>query len=145
MSNPFTITTVFERNLSEFNAFRDEATQGLHPSMIFDSPNFHWFELKMKNEITRIEAIRDQTEPDRNHQWKWPDRFRVIYEKKGERTEQVIERGYRGAEIGKIEICGMKLYQFSPTKIMARKSFISLSFKVGRQVKTIETQKEKDY
>ena len=140
MVKAFVITTTTQRTLSELASYHEQAAQ-LEPAlMILGSRNFHWLELKMRDEMTRIEAIRTHPQPDREHEWKWPHSFRVIHDKKGRRTEQEVERGHRGKGIYAIEICGVRPDELSLLTVMRRKSFVSFSFQVGRQTKMITPQ-----
>lgn len=140
----FVITTTAQRDLAEFNsadAHRDEAVQ-ITVLGVLDSPNFQWLELRMRGETTRIEAIRKNPAPDKKYRWEWPEGFRVIHDKRGQHVEREVERGCRGVGISTIEIAGMNPFQFSHTRMMRRKDFISFSFKVGRLTKVIAPQTE---
>lgn len=136
MSKSFTIITTVERELLELYSLRDHEVEIPVLSAV-DSPNFHWLELKMVDETTRIEALRKQSEPDTKYRWKRPESFLVLHEREGKRTEQQIQRGYRGAGLAQIEIQGTKLLQFHPLAVIEQKDFLSLSFKVGRLTKVI--------
>lgn len=141
MSKTFDITTTTERTFSELASYsRDQASQIEPALLILDSRNFHWLELKLVGETTRIEAVREKPEPDRKHQWEWPERFRVVHEGRGGRTEREVERGLCGAGISTLEICGVKPREFSLPRMMRRKRFISFSFRVGRQTKVVTPQ-----
>jgi hypothetical protein len=144
VSTSFIITEVTERDLPEFDNYRDQAVQGLHSSTIFDTHQFHWFELRMKNDVIRIEAMRDKPEPDEDHRYEWPDRFRIIREYYGERTEKVIERGPKGSVIATFEIYGTRLFHFHPLEVIDSDRFIAISFKVGRLTKTILPKGEQE-
>jgi hypothetical protein len=136
----FFITTTLERTLSEINSYRDREAQIEPLLLILDSRNFHWMEMHMKQEMTRIEAIRANLEPDRNHQWEWPTAFRVIQVKKGRRTEHEVQRGHRGKGIFLLEICGMPFQKFSLPTLMRRRHFCSFAFRVGRLTKVVIPQ-----
>ena len=138
MSESFVITTTVERTLSELASYHRDQAAEIEPVLLtLDSRNFHWLELKLKGETTRIEAIREHPQPDREHQWQWPESFRVIHEKKGQHSERLVKRGQRGEGISTIEICGFVPHEFSISRMMRRKSFISFSFTVGRQTKCV--------
>jgi len=138
---PFVITTTIERELSEFFSSRDDAVQISVWSAV-DSPNFHWLELKMVDESTRIETLRAYAEPDRQHQWEWPEGFLILTDGPEGQIRETIQRGHRGAGLAQIEIRGRKLRQFGPIEMMKQKGFLSLSFKVGRLTKVISRKTE---
>jgi hypothetical protein len=96
VSKTFTVATHVKRTLSEVGDYRDQTVQVEQPHLILDSCNFHWLELRLNNEVTRIEALREHSAPNRKHEWEGPESFRIIHDKKGKRTEQVIQRGHRG-------------------------------------------------
>ncbi len=124
MSESFVITTTVERTLSELASYHRDQAAEIEPVLLtLDSRNFHWLELKLKGETTRIEAIREHPQPDREHQWQWPESFRVIHEKKGQHSERLVKRGQRGEGISTIEICGFVPHEFSISRMMRRKSF----------------------
>lgn len=139
MSKLFVVETVVERTLPEFQDFRDEAIQ-LHLFPAVDSFNFHWLEVRLQKETIRLEAIRANPKPDRQHRWEWPESYRLLVEKKAQRTEQIIPRGERGAGLLSLEIAGMKLPTLNHLRIMRRKRFISLSYRVGRLTRMLRPQ-----
>jgi hypothetical protein len=139
MGKVFVVETVVERTLSEFHGYRDDAVQ-LHLFTAVDSFNFHWFELRLQGEVIRLEAIRSNPDPDKKYRWEWPESYRLLIDKGKRHTEQIIQRGDRGAGLLSLEVAGMKLLTFNHLRIMQRKRFVSLSYRVGRLTKTLRPQ-----
>jgi len=94
----------------------------------------------MRGEVIRLEAIRTNPDPNKNHHWEWPESYRLIHDKGRQHTEQIIPRGERGVGLLEIEVVGMKLLAFDHLRIMHRKGFVSLSYRVGRLTKTMRPQ-----
>lgn len=143
MSKVFLVETVVERTLSEFHDYRDDIVQ-FHLFTAVDSFNFHWLELRLQGEVIRLEAIRSNPEPDKNHHWEWPESYRLLVDKGDQHREQIIPRGHRGASLLSLEVAGMKLSTFNHLRMMRRKGFISLSYRVGRLTKTLRPQRVAD-
>lgn len=136
----FLITNTFERTLGEFRLDSSDRAVQLSIWTPLSSRNFHWLEVRLKDRVTRIEACRSNPEPDK-HEWEWPDSFHVTHEQRGKRTEQEIPR--RGTGIYQIELCSVPIAEFSTIGTIRRKTFVSLSFCVGRLTTTlVPTQAE---
>ncbi len=86
----FTVTVTVERQLGDFSLSNDDLCR-IHPTMIIGSRNFHWWELRAQQEITRIEAIRAADEEvDEDYQWPYPRRFRIVSIIGDERAEREV-------------------------------------------------------
>ena len=141
MNKAFVVETVVERTLPEFCDSRDDVVQ-FHLFLAVDSFNFHWFELRLKGEVIRLEAIRSNPEPDKKYRWEWPESYRLLIDKGKRHTEQIIPRGKRGEGLLSLEVAGLNLPTFSHLRIMRRKGFVSLSYRVGRLTRTLRPQSE---
>ena len=143
MKKTMTITRVAERTLSEFGDYRDEVVS-FNLFVMLNSPHFHWLELRTTGEVTRIEAIRENPDPDKNHQWERPQSFRVLHTKGEQESLQKIPRGEKGTGLFSLQIHGIPIQELDFYAILKHRSFVLLAFCVGRLTNTIAPKKKEE-
>jgi len=132
----FTVTVTVERQLEDFSLPNDDLCR-IHPTIIMGSRNFHWWELRTEQEITRIEAIRAADEvPGEDYQWPYPRRFRIV---------SITGDGRAEREVASSALFDRSQGGINPTtepvlQHLAQANFVSLSYAVGRRTVTIVPQ-----
>ena len=135
----FTVTVEVERQLGDFSLPHDDLCR-IHPTMVMGSRNFHWWELRTLQEITRVEAIRaTDEEVDEDYQWPSPQRFRIVSIIGGERTEREVA----SSALFDLSRGGINPATEPVLQHLAQADFVSLSYAVGRRAVTIVPQPQK--